>query len=197
MIGPDSLPSRRPARLRPRRLPGVWWRIDALPPRRWDWTPFPEALHRFDPADARCRVRYACSTERGAFRERFHDRGRRVGDFELRQRLVRLTGTPSVVDLRDERVLDLLNLDGEVSVGRDPRVLAVTRALMERLLDWFGDGVHGVVYGSRTTPRTAANLAFTVAAPLTAVDAGPLAGRLTTLVALVVDDGFTVDAALL
>lgn len=177
-------------------LSGVWWRIDATAPADWAWRPFPRPRHRFDPAAGGHRVRYAARTERGAFRERFHDSRRRIGGAQAGLWVIELTGRLRVLDLRSERTLDLLGLDDEVNVGRDPRVLAATQRLMARLIEWYGEDLHGVVYRSRTTPRTSANLAFLPWAPLAAVDEGRLESRRGTLAALVLDDGFTVDAPL-
>jgi len=192
----DDLPVERPAGLRRRSIEGAWWRIDTEPPDRWSWTGYPTPRNRFDPADGRCRVRYAARTARGALRERFHDRGRYVGGAELAYRLVRVTGTLRVLDLRPERTLDLLGLDEEVSVGRSPRVFAASQALAARALSWYADAVHGLVYASRTTPRTSANLAFCPWAPVAAEDLGPLADHVDMLTVLVIDDGFTVDLPL-
>lgn len=189
-----DVPAQRPAGLRLTSLSGVWWRIDATAPQDWSWRGFPRPRHRFDPAAGGHRVRYAARTERGAFRERFHDSRRRIGAAQTGLWVIELTGRLRVLDLRSERTLDLLGLDDEVNVGRDPRVLAASQRLMAPVIEWYGDDLHGIVYRARTTPTTSANLAFCSWAPLSvAAEPSRLGARTGTLATLVLDDGFTVD----
>lgn len=186
-----SLAATRPGSLRLVSLDVGWVRLDAHVPSQWEWRPFRTQRNRFD-TQAR-RVRYAARTERGAFRERYADRARIVRADDARVAVVRLTGRLRVVDLRSEHTLDALGVDGEISTGRSARVLAACSVLAERLVTWYGDDLHGVVYSSRTTPQTSANLAFFAHAPVRATLLGHVADRTELLTQLVVDDGFRLD----
>jgi len=183
----------RPAGLRFRVIDGVWWRIDAAAPADWTWAPFSRPRHRFDSAAGLFRTRYAARTERAAFRERFADEGRRISAAHATDHLVEIRGRLRIIDLRAERTLDALRVDDETNVGRDPRVLAATQLLADRLVSWYGDALHGVLYRSRTTPSSSPNLAFFATAPLTVVDHGPLRRRTSTLARLIVNERFAVE----
>lgn len=98
-----------------------------------------------------------------------------------------------VLDLRSEQTLEVLRLDDEANVGRDPRVLRTTQLLSDRLVDWYGDALHGLLYRSRTTPSASPNLAFFDAAPIELSDRGPLAGRTATLARLIIRERFAVE----
>jgi hypothetical protein len=187
------LPVTKPLGLRVRVVAGVWWRIDAAAPADWTWEPFARPRHRFDSSAGRFRTRYAARTERAAFRERFADEGRRISTAHATDHLVELRGRLRVIDLRAERTLDALRLDDEINVGRDPRVLAATQLLADRLLGWYGDALHGLLYRSRTTPSSSPNLAFFAGAPLAVVDHGPLCRRTSTLARLIVNERFAVE----
>ncbi|MEO6712478.1 MAG: RES family NAD+ phosphorylase [Mycobacteriales bacterium] len=171
----------------------AWWRIDAAAPADWGWEPFPSPRHRFDSAAGLFRVRYAARTERAAFRERFADEGRRISAAHQSDHLVEITGRLRVLDLRNEHTLDALRLDDEVNVGRDPRVLTTAQQLADRLVGWYGDSLHGLLYRSRTTPSASPNLAFFGSAPTTLVDRGPLSRRTATLARLILRDRFAVE----
>ena len=138
-------------------------------------------------------MRYAARTERGAFREHFAEARRTITARHAGLSVVRLTGRLRVVDLRNEGVLDALGLDGEISTGRSERAFEACWALAERLVDWYGERLHGIVYTSRTTPQTSANLAFLRSAPLRVVAVHPLVDRRALLAQLILDDGFRVD----
>lgn len=189
----DDVPTSPPPGLRLASIDVVWWRLDVQPARLWNWEPYPTLRGRFDPSPATVRVRYAARTLRGAFRERYADTRRVIRARDADTAVVRLTGRIRVLDLRREHVLDALRLDDEISTGRDPRVLTASRVLCARLTDWYGGRLHGIVYRSRTTPASSANLAFFAAAPLRAEDAGTVGDYASLLVALVADDAFRVE----
>lgn len=186
-----SLPRKRPDSLRLVSVDAHWWRLDEHSPTAWSWTGFPRPRNRFDVAGAR--VRYAARTERGAFREHFAESGRVISARHARLRVVVLSGRLRVLDLRSEATLDLLHLDAEIGTGRSKRVFRSCWALSELAQGWYGERLHGIVYTSRTTPQTSANLAFFRNAPLSAVTAGRLDRRTALLAELVADDGFRVD----
>jgi len=188
-----DLPDTRPPGLRLTSVDARWWRLDAQPPADWSWRPFPTAVNRFDPAGGEIRARYAASTARGAFRERYAEARRHITDRDAGVRLVRLTGRLRVLDLRSEQVLDRLHLDDEISTGRAPRVFAACGALSALVVRWYAERCHGVVYRSRTTPVSSANLAFFSWAPVVAADLGGLTDHRGLLAHLILDDGFRVD----
>jgi hypothetical protein len=181
----------RPDLLRLVSLDVSWVRLDAGVPATWSWEPFPRQRNRFDAPG--WRVRYAARTERGAFRERFADRGRVVRGVDASVSVVVLTGRVRVVDLRNERTLDLLGVDGEICTGRSRRVFEACSLLTSRLLGWYGVQLHGIVYTSRTTPQSSANLAFFRHAPVRAASLGRLDTRRDLLAELIADDGFRID----
>lgn len=191
VLSAATLAATRPDNLRLVSLDVSWVRIDVGPPASWAWEPFPTQRNRFD-APGR-RVRYAARTERGAFRERFADRGRIVRPVDAATIVVALTGRIRVLDLRNERTLDLLGVDAEVSAGRSRRVFEACSLLTTRLLEWYDGQLHGIVYASRTTPETSANLAFFRHAPLRARPLDRLDQRVGLLAHLIADDGFRVD----
>jgi hypothetical protein len=187
------LPDARPPGLRLVTRTHAWYRLDGQPPRSWRWKPFVEPQHRFDPASGSLRVRYAADSLRAAMRERFDAEGRVVSRAHLDVRVVELTGKVSVLDLRHERVLDALGLDDQVSTSRASAVWSACHALTDRLDDWFGERLGGLVYRSRTTPQRSANLAFLQRANLAARDLGPLRRQGSLLAACVTSDGFLVE----
>lgn len=174
-------------------IEAAWWRIDAAAPNDWSWGPFARPRHRFDSATGRFRTRYAARTERAAFRERFADEGRRISAAHATDHLVEVRGRLRVIDLRAEHTLDALRLDDEVNVGRDPRVLSTTQLLADRLVGWYGDMLHGLLYRSRTTPSSSPNLAFFTTAPVSVLDHGPLHARTSMLARLIVKERFAVE----
>lgn len=138
-------------------------------------------------------MRYAARTERAAFRERFADEGRRISAAHASDHLVGIAGRLRVLDLRSEHTLEVLRLDDEANVGRDVRVLRTTQLLSDRLVEWYGDSLHGLLYRSRTTPSASPNLAFFQAAPTTLTDLGPLSSRPATLAGLILRERFAVE----
>lgn len=161
MSGPLSGP--RPAGLRRRHLAAgtELWRIDADGPEAWRWAGFPGPRHRFDPESGRSRVRYAASSIHGAARERYLATGRYIPADHAGHHLVRLEARRAlrVLDLRTEANLDALGLDDRVSTSLEAPVLAVCHQLADAIRGWW-DQIDGIVYRSRTTPTTSANLAF-------------------------------------
>jgi hypothetical protein len=188
-----DIPAALPAGLRLSSLDVEWWRLDAQSPADWDWEPFATLRGRFDPDPGTARVRYAARTLRGAFRERYADTRRVIRDSDARTQVVRLSGRVRVLDLRTESVLDALGVDDEISTGRDPRVLHAGRVLCARLVEWYGPRIHGLVYRSRTTPASSANLAFFAQAPLAASAEGTVSDQQDLLAALIADDAFRVE----
>jgi RES domain len=156
-------PAERPPGLRRRSVrPGTeFWRIDASAPQRWDWTGFVTPRHRFDPQSGAFRVRYAASSVHGAARERYLDTGRFIPADHRQHRLVHLvTRRPHrVVDLRSEASLAALGLDDWINTSHDPVVLETCHLLVDAARHWWSD-LDGIVYRSRTTPASSANLAF-------------------------------------
>ncbi|MGH3743608.1 MAG: RES family NAD+ phosphorylase [Mycobacteriales bacterium] len=191
VISVESLPRKRPDGLRLASINAVWWRLDARPPSSWTWDGFARPRNRFDAPGVR--VRYAARTERGAFREHFADDHREISAWHASVSVVRLASRIRVLDLRSEPTLDALELDAEISTGRDERVFRTCWMLSERLQEWYGPRLHGIVYTSRTTPQTSANLAFFRQAPLTVTAIGRLDTRESMLADLIADDGFRVD----
>ncbi len=171
----------------------TWFRLDTADPRDWDWDPFPTARYRFDSASGKHRVRYAAWSARGAMRERFDHVRRWVTAAELDLHLVELTGRVRVLDVRTEATLDALGFDDQVSTSRSPQVWGTCQLLTDRVVDWFGDRVDGLVYRSRTTPQRSANLAFFGSAALQARSLGRLRDHEDLLVACIASDGFTVQ----
>jgi hypothetical protein len=191
VVSVRSLPTERPAGLRLTSLDVEWFRLDEHAPASWSWSGFPAPRNRFDVSGRR--VRYAARTERGACREHFAESARTITARHASLRVVRLTGRLRVVDLRAETTLDALGIDAEISTGRAHRVFDTCWVLGERLLQWYGETVHGIVYTSRTTPETSANLAFFRHSPVTSTSLGRLDRRVDLLAHLIADDGFRVD----
>lgn len=187
------LPEVRPSGLRLLSRTHAWYRLDAQPPRAWRWRAFPQPQHRFDPRSGRLRVRYAADSLRAALRERFDAEGRIVSQAHLDLRVVELSGRIAVLDLRQERVLDALGLDDQISTSRAPDVWEACHQLTDRLDSWFGERLGGIAYRSRTTPQRSANLAFFQRASLAARDLGPLRRQEALLAACVTSDGFLVE----
>jgi hypothetical protein len=184
-------------------LDGTWWRIDGEAPTNWSWAPFPSPRQRFDSAEGRFRTRYAARSARGALREAFDGTGRVLAPVDLDRQLVRLRGRLRVIDLRREAILDAFGLDDRISTARDPQTWARCHELIDQIVAHYGIGgesaaqrpFDGVVYRSRTTPQTSANLAFLGRSALTAQSLGPLRDSPMLLATAVVADGFTVLGA--
>lgn len=167
-----AFPEARPRGLRRRSLGAgtTLWRIDSAPPEGWQWTGFPEARSRFDPLSGGFRTRYAAQSVHGAARERYLATGRYIPADHAHHHLVRLTAARAlrVLDLRTEANLDALLVDDRISTSREPEVWEACHRLVEAVRAWWLDpdglagldGIDGIVYRSRTTPETSANLAF-------------------------------------
>lgn len=181
-----------PRGLRLSSISATWWRLDRDPPDRWGWSPYAAPLQRFDSATGAFRTRYAARSARGALREAFDWSGRVLADADLDRRLVQLEGTLRVLDLRREAVLDALGLDDRISTARDLATWQRCHELIDEAAGHYGDRCHGLLYRSRTTPQTSANLAFLAHAPLRARDLGPLRAQRAVLDAAIIGDGFTV-----
>ncbi len=126
-------------------------------------------------------------------RERFDAEGRIVSGTALASHLVELTGRLRVVDLRRDATLDLLGCDDQISTSRAPGVWAAGQLLADRLVDWFGERLDGIVYRSRTTPARDANLAFFGGPAVQMRRVGLLRDQEGLLAALVAADGFLVE----
>jgi len=181
-----------PRGLRLASVTGTWWRVDRDPPAGWDWAPFPQPRQRFDSAAGAFRTRYAARSARGALREAFDGSGRVLADADLDRRLVRLHGTARVLDLRRESVLDAFGVDDRISTARDPGTWRRCHELIDRVAQHYGERCDGLLYRSRTTPQTSANLAFLAHAPLRRRDLGPLRDQRALLDAAIIGDGFAV-----
>jgi hypothetical protein len=188
------LPQQRPLGLRLVSRRHAWYRLDEQPARSWTWRPYPTPRHRFDPAGGGLRVRYFADSPRAAMRERFDAEGRIVSAQHLSHRLVEVTGTLRVLDLRNDKVLDALGLDDQISTSRAPGVWSACQQLTDLVHGWYGDRLHGIVYRSRTTPQRSANLALLAPSQVTVRDLGPLRKHESLLTALVTSDGFAVEA---
>ena len=171
----------------------AWSRVDTDPPERWSWRAYPRPRSRFDSADGAFRVRYAGDERRVAMRERFDGSKRIIRSGQLQLRLVELSGTLDVIDLRRDRTLDALGLDDQINTSRSPEVWTACHRLADLVHDWFGERCHGIVYRSRTTPERSANLAFFAHAPLQARDLGPLCEQRDLLVECATADGFAIQ----
>jgi hypothetical protein len=196
VTGPDltvaDLPGSRPAGLRTAVLRDIeCWRFDAADPATWDWRPFPTPRYRFDSAGGTARIRYAGLTARGASRERWAP-DRRIALVDARTWVVRLAGTLRVIDLRRESVVDRLGLDHRINTARDPAIWRVCQVLGDRLRQWM-PSLGAIVYRSRTTPETSANVAWHRPGALRVVSATPLRECPDLLDRLVLADGFAVS----
>jgi hypothetical protein len=127
-------------------------------------------------------------------RERFDAEGRIVSPQHLSHRLVEVTGTLRVLDLRNDHVLDVLGVDDQISTSRAPGVWSACQRLTDLVQGWYGDRLHGIVYRSRTTPQRSVNLALLAPTHVSVRDLGPLRRQEALLTALVASDGFAVEA---
>jgi hypothetical protein len=139
-------------------------------------------------------VRYAARSEEGAARERYRDTGSLIPADHATHSLVTLTGRVRALDLRQERVLDGLQLDDQISTSRADPWWDAAHRLTDAARHWWGHRVEGIVYRSRTTPETSTNLALFARAPLAGASV-PLETRADLLNRLVLTRQFTVDFA--
>ena len=158
-----ALPVDRPEGLSLLGLPtgSTFWRIDTDAPDAWTWDGFPSPRHRFDPADGSFRTRYASTRFYGAARERYLDSGRYIPAAHAEHHVVAMVATRPfrVLDLRNERKLDLLGLDDRISTSHEPRVWDTAHLLAQRAHGWW-DRIDGIAYRARTTPSSTSNLAI-------------------------------------
>ena len=189
------LPDARPVglRRRPVAVGAEFWRIDATHPAEWTWVGFGDPRYRFDPASGAFRTRYAGSALIGAFRERYRATGLVIPADHATHHVVRLITNRRlrVLDLRTERNLDVLDIDDQISTGQHAAVWETCHRLADVARRWWTD-LDGIVYRSRTTPTTSANIAFFSADPF-AIETWALAGRTDILTDLVLRQGFTVS----
>jgi len=188
------LPLQRPVGLRRRRLPAgtEMWRIDDSPPNAWTWHGFPAPRYRFDPASGAFRVRYAGGTMIGAFREKYRDSGLFLPADHAGHHFVRLVASRDlrVLDLRNERNLDVLGVDDQISTGHHPAVWTACHQLADAVHAWWDD-LDAIVYRPRTTPATSVNIAFFATDPFL-TDSSTLAEAGELLAEVVLHHGFTV-----
>lgn len=178
----------------------MWWRIDDAAYADWDWTPFDEARHRFDPPSGRFRVRYGANSPVAAARERFQTR--RIAEPHGDLCLVRMEGPPSALHLTHQVNLDVLQLDDRINTGRldepigpngDP-LLNVSQRLSDAVFDWWKGQPPPVAYRTRTLP-VARSMAFTSSVGWDGpVESRSLREAVGLLVELVVVHGFDVPA---
>jgi hypothetical protein len=192
---PIVLPHDRPQGLHLRGYPTgtQFWRLEATDPAAWTWAGFPAPKYRFDPTSGAFRSRYAATSQPGAARERYDDTGRFVEAGHAEHFLVILTCARPFryLDLRNEKVLDLLGLDDRVSTTHEEEIWTACHDLADFVHGWWGQ-VDGIVYRSRTTPQTSSNVAFW------STDGLNVVGEHLVDCAAVLDDlilrhGFTVD----
>ncbi|MCU0270148.1 MAG: RES family NAD+ phosphorylase [Acidimicrobiales bacterium] len=188
-------PADRPAGLRRRSLRAgtELWRIDSTEPSAWIWDGFATPRHRFDSATGLVRTRYAGQSMHGAARERYLDTGLFVPADHDEHRLVRLTTTRPfrVLDLRTESNLHTLDADDRINTSHEPDVWQACHRLVDAVRSWWPD-LDGIVYQSRTTPATSANVAFWSIDGLD-VDARELPSCAAELDDLILHHHFTVD----
>ncbi len=169
------------------------WRVDATPPKEWDWSGFAEPRYRFDPESGGFRTRYAGATRVGAFRERYRSTGLVIPADHRTHHLVRLASSRNlrVLDLRTERNLDILELDDQISTGQHPDVWATCQRLVDAVRRWWPD-IDAIAYRSRTTPESSLNYAFFGDDGFD-VHGWRLGKRIDDLTDLVLHEGFTVN----
>jgi hypothetical protein len=168
------------------------WRIDAATPATWSWGGFPSPRYRFDPASGAFRVRYAGRSVVGAARERYRDSGLFIPADHADQHLVQLVAARHlrVLDLRREQNLDVLEIDDQISTGQHPQVWDTCHRLADAARRWWND-LDAIIYRSRTTPATSANVVF-FSADAFQIRSWPLKQRLDVLADLVLRHGFTI-----
>jgi hypothetical protein len=152
--------------LRLRWLPGPFTGIEEQPFSRWDWAPPAAPRHRFHSASGLLRVRYAATSLHGAARERYRDTGSLIPADRDRHYVETLTSRVRVLDLRSGSTLDALGVDDRVSTGHEQAGWEAAQQLTDSVLRLWGDAVHGLLYRSRTTPGSSANIPFFARAPL-------------------------------
>lgn len=186
-----GLPTERPDGLRLSSLPGSWWRIDNESPDHWSWEPFPKPRYRFDALSGQVRVRYAARAAVAAARERYRDTGSYIPSDHADHVVAELGDRVRVLDVRNERTLDLLGLDDRISTGREPEIQKTAWELTDRACDWWGERIQGIVYRLRTTPSSL-GLAFFEWTPLESARPVPLRAAADLLDELIIAHAFTI-----
>ncbi|HUE60730.1 MAG TPA: RES family NAD+ phosphorylase [Acidimicrobiales bacterium] len=145
-----------------------WWRIEKEDSKSWDWSGFPQPRNRFDPESGRFRTRYAAASLHGAARERYSSTGCYIPVDHAGEHLVKLAAARplKVLDLRTESNLDALGVDDRINTGREASVVEACHCLADCCREWWTD-LDGLLYRSRTTPESSANLAFFDSKPFT------------------------------
>lgn len=188
----------RPVGVRRRTLsPGTpLWRIDSTEPSDWTWDGFAAPRHRFDPTSGTFRTRYASRSLHGAFRERYLATGLLIPADHADHLLVRLTTTRPLrtFDLRTEANLQAIGADDRISTSHEPEIWQACHDLADDIRTWWPD-LDGILYRSRTTPASSANLAFWSADGLDS-SARPLRECTTELIDLILHHHLTVDVDL-
>jgi hypothetical protein len=128
----------------------------------------------------------------GAARERYRESGLLVPADHADHHLVQLVAARHlrVLDLRREQNLDVLEIDDQISTGQHPGVWETCHRLADAVHNWWTD-LDAIIYRSRTTPATSANVAFFSAGPFQ-IRSWPLNRQLDVLVDLVLHHGFTI-----
>ena len=98
-----------------------------------------------------------------------------------------------VLDLRTESNLDALGVDDRINTGREAGVVDACHRLADCCQEWWAD-LDGLLYRSRTTPESSANLAFFDSEPFT-ITSQRLHSCPDELDELVLRHGFTVGFA--
>ncbi|MGH9056964.1 MAG: RES family NAD+ phosphorylase [Acidimicrobiales bacterium] len=168
------------------------WRIDTAAPATWSWDGFRSPHHRFDPVSGAFRVRYAGRSIAGAARERYRDSGLFIPADHSGHHLVQLIVARHlhVLDLRREQNLDVLEIDDQISTGQHLEVWNTCHRLVDAARRWWTD-LDAMIYRSRTTTATSANVAF-FAADAFQLQSRSLAQRPEVLADLVLHYGFTI-----
>lgn len=148
---------------------------------------------RFDSGAGAFRTRFAAQSIHGAVRERYLDTGLLVPADHGDHLLIRLRTTRAfrVLDLRTEANLRALDADDRISTSHEPKVWEACHGLADAVRRWWPD-LDGIVYRSRTTPESSANVAF-FASDGFAVQARPLRSCSAELDDLVLHHQVTVD----
>jgi hypothetical protein len=158
-----SFGERRPKGVRRRSISAgaQWWRIESDDAAKWEWSGFPQPRNRFDPVSGDFRTRYAAASLHGAARERYSGTGRYIPADHAGEHMVHLVAARAlrILDLRSEGNLDALGVDDRINTSREGAVMEACHRLAACCRGWWPD-VDGIVYRSRTTPETSANLAF-------------------------------------
>ena len=124
--------------------------------------------------------------------ERYRATGLVIPVDHANHHLVRLVAARHlrVLDLRTEKNLDALQVDDQISTGQHPDVWDTCHRLADAVRRWWTD-LDAIVYRSRITPESSANLAF-FADDGFDIQSWLLADRRDILTDLVLNNGFTI-----